>query len=265
MAGGGGDTTGHPPLPGLAGRVVLITGAAGGIGAAAADLFGRCGSRLALCDREPIAERGKGTLSGRLDVRDSAAVDEFVAWAVKEWGRIDVLVNNAGGTFGAPFADVTAKGEAALIAENFTQVTHLVRTCVPAMGQGSSIVNVTTIEAHRAGPGFAVYSAMKAGLENLTKTLALELAPRGVRVNAVAPDAVVAGGEEAVGAQFRQTGIPYRPSPVPPVGRHGTPAEVAGAIAFLASDLATFVTGATLLVDGGNHAAGGWHRTDLAP
>ncbi len=248
---------------GLADRVVVITGAAAGIGAATATLFERCGARLALCDRDPIAGRPDGVLCGRLDVRDPAAVDEFVAWTVEELGRIDVLVNNAGGTFGARFLDVSAKGEATLIAENFTQVTHLVRACVPAMPAGSAIVNVTTIEAHRAGPGYAVYSAMKAALDNLTKTLALELGPRGIRVNAVAPDAVRGGGEQAAGARFAETGIPYRTAPVPPIGRHGRADEVAGAVVYLASELATFVTGATLLVDGGNHAAGGWHRTDV--
>lgn len=260
MDGGQGSSEGE--LLGVAGRVVLVTGAAAGIGAATAELFSRCGAKLALCDRDPIEER-PNAVCGRLDVRDTDAVDEFVAWATGDLGPVDVLVNNAGGTFGSDFLSVTPKGEAALIAENFTQVTHLIRTVVPTMGEGASIVNVTSIEAHRAGPAYAVYSAMKAAVENLTKTLALELAPRGIRVNAVAPDAVTVPRLEAAGEQLVSTGIPYHPSPVPPIGRWGRPEEVAGAILYLASDLARFVTGATLLVDGGNHAAGGWHRTDV--
>jgi NAD(P)-dependent dehydrogenase (short-subunit alcohol dehydrogenase family) len=245
------------------GRVVLITGAAKGIGAATADAFARAGARLALCDRDPIVDRGPDALCGRLDVRDPAAVDEFVTWAATKWGRIDVLVNNAGGTFGSPFLTVSQKGETALIAENFTQATHLIRAVAPVMGRDGAIVNVTSIEAHRAGPGYAVYAAMKAAIDSLTKSLALELAPAGIRVNAVAPDVVGVDLVHREGTPLPSTGVPYRPSGMPPVGRWGSPEEVASVILFLASPLASFVTGATVPVDGGNHAAGGWHRTDL--
>jgi NAD(P)-dependent dehydrogenase (short-subunit alcohol dehydrogenase family) len=248
----------------LEGRVALITGAAGGVGAATAALFDRLGARLALCDREPLDGWDERAVCAQMDVRDADAADELVARTVEAHNRIDVLVNNAGGTFGSPFTDVSAKGEAALIAENFTQVTHFIRAVVPHMPDGGSIINVTSIEAHRAGPGYAVYSAMKAELDSLTKTLALELAPKGIRVNAVAPDAVTVGGLEAAGEQLARTNIPYHPSPAPPIGRWGVPDDVARVIAFLAGELAGYVTGVSLLVDGGNHAAGGWHRTDVS-
>jgi 3-oxoacyl-[acyl-carrier protein] reductase len=182
---------------------------------------------------------------------------------VTEFGRIDVVVNNAGGTFASSLLEVSPKGEAALMAENFTQVTHLVRQCVPHMPDGASIVNVTTIEAHRAAPGFAVYAAMKAGQANLTKTLALELAPMGIRVNAMAPDAIRSEGVAALGGALAASSVPYRTAAGPPIGHYGTPDDAAGAIVFLASDLARFITGITLHVDGGNLAAGGWIRTDL--
>jgi 3-oxoacyl-[acyl-carrier protein] reductase len=253
-------------LLGLEGKVTLVTGAAAGIGAATAAMFAAQGATLALCDRDPSFADGAGRdgpLRRALDVRDGDAVTAFVSEVVAALGPIDVVINNAGGTFASPMLDVSTKGEAALIAENFTQVTHLVRQCVPHMADGGSIVNVTTIEAHRAAPGFAVYAAMKAGQANLTKTLALELAPRGIRVNALAPDAIRSEGVMALGGALAQSGVPYRTGSLPPLGHFGVPADAAGGILYLASDLARFVTGVTLHVDGGNLAAGGWIRTDL--
>jgi NAD(P)-dependent dehydrogenase (short-subunit alcohol dehydrogenase family) len=251
-------------LLGLEGKVTLITGAAAGIGAATATLFAEQGATLALCDRAVSFADGDGPFRSVLDVRDSAAVQTFVGAVVEQFGRIDVVVNNAGGTFASALLDVSQKGEAALIAENFTQVTQLVRQTVPHMPTGGSIINVTSIEAHRAAPGFAVYGAMKAGQENLTKSLALELAPVGIRVNALAPDVLLSEGTASLSGDRVETGVPYHPSPAPPLGHWGTSADAAGGILFLASDLARFVTGITLHVDGGNLAAGGWHRSDIA-
>jgi len=250
---------------GLEGKVTVITGAAAGIGAATARLFAAEGAVLALCDRDTTFGDGPGPMRSVLDVRDADALGTFVGEVTEAFGRIDVVINNAGGTFAAPLLEVSAKGEAALIAENFTQVTHLVRETVPHMGPGSAIVNVTTIEAHRAAPGFALYAAMKAGQANLTKSLALELAPLGIRVNALAPDAMRSEGVSALGGALTKSGVPYRTSGVPPIGHYGTPEDAAGGIAYLASDLARFVTGITLHVDGGNLAAGGWIRTDIPP
>ncbi len=243
--------------------MTLITGAAAGIGAATATLFAEQGATLALCDREASFADGDGPFRRVLDVRDSVAVQSFVGAVVEQFGRIDVAVNNAGGTFASALLDVSPKGEAALIAENFTQVTQLVRETVPHMPSGGSIINVTSIEAHRAAPGFAIYGAMKAGQENLTKSLALELAPMGIRVNALAPDVLLTEGTAYLSGDRIGTGLPYQPSPMPPLGHWGTSADAAGGILFLASDLARFVTGITLHVDGGNLAAGGWHRSDI--
>jgi len=254
-------------LLGLEGKVVLITGAAAGIGAATATLFAEQGAVLALCDRAPGFGEGDDPFHRSLDVRDAAALSGFVAAAAERFSRIDVVVNNAGGTFGAPLLEVSAKGEAALIAENFTQVTNLVRAAAPHMPAGSCIVNVTSIEAHRAAPLFAVYSAMKAAQANLTQTLALELAPRGIRVNAMAPDVLVTeglGSADGPAGAPAESARPYRTPPVPPLGHWGTARDGAGAILFLASDLARFVTGTTVHVDGGNLAAGGWHRAQDA-
>ncbi len=237
-------------------RIAIVTGAAVGIGAAIAETYARFGADLALCDRDAdglaaTAERaraaGQRVRTAVLDVRDAEAVNRFVAELADAWGRVDVLVNNAGGGFNAPFLDVSARGQEALVHENFTSVTHFVRAAVPRMPVSGSIVNLTSIEAHRAGPGYAIYSAMKAAIENLTKSLALELGARGIRINCIAPDVIQTPG----------TG-PFEVRT--PLARAGHPDDVAGAALFLACDLSRFVTGTTLHVDGGNWAAGGWRR-----
>jgi 3-oxoacyl-[acyl-carrier protein] reductase len=220
----------------LTGKLAVVTGAAVGIGRAIAEAFARFDARLAVCDRDGA---NLATLDAAhaavLDVRDADAVTAFVTGL----GHVDTLVNNAGGTFQADFLDLSANAQRSLIDENFTSVTNFVRAAVPLMPHGGSIINITSIEAHRAGPGFAVYSAMKAAVASLTKSLALELADRAIRVNCIAPDVIATPG-------------------IGPGDWPGTPDDVAGAAVFLASDLSRFVTGSTIHVDGGNWAGGGW-------
>jgi 3-oxoacyl-[acyl-carrier protein] reductase len=242
----------------LTDKAVLVTGAARGIGRATAQMCTRFGARVAVCDR--ISDGLEGLIASVLDVRDAASRDAFVADVADRFGRIDVLVNNAGGTFFAPFLDVNTKGDDAMIAENFGHVAALIRRVVPYMTGGGAIVNVTSIEAHQAAPGFSVYGAMKAALAHLTRTLALELAPLGIRVNAIAPDAIVTGGERDVRHEMLAGGGGYEPVVVPPLGTLGEPDDAAAVTVFLASDMARFVTGTTVHVDGGNWAAGGWRR-----
>ena len=242
----------------LDGLVAVVTGAAVGIGRSTALALAAFGADLAVCDRDEenlaslameIEAVGRRVHSGILDVRDGEQVERWLG-AVGELGPIDVLVNNAGGGFGAAFLDVNDKGQDALVRENFTSVTNFVRGVVPLMpDRGGSIVNITSIEAHRAAPGFAVYSAMKAAVANLTKTLALELGPRMIRVNCVAPDVIPTPG---IGGELEVK------TPLP---RAGHVDDVAAAVVFLANPaLSGFVTGTTIHVDGGNAAAGGWHR-----
>ena len=244
----------------LTDKVVVVTGAARGIGRATAELCTEFGAIVATCDRE--AQDVNAAISALFDVRDADARDVFIEGLVNRLGRIDVLVNNAGGTFFAPFLDVNDKGDATMIAENFGHVTALIRSVVPHMPPGSSIVNLTSIEAHQASPGFAVYGAMKAALAHLTRTLALELAPAGIRVNAIAPDAIPTGGEQNVRGEMLAAGAAYEPAVVPPLGFMGDAEDAAAVAVFLASPMARFVTGTTVHVDGGNWAAGGWRRID---
>jgi 3-oxoacyl-[acyl-carrier protein] reductase len=243
----------------LDGRVAVVTGAAVGIGRATAIALASFGADVAICDRdvENLGEcadeiRGFGRTAhlGVLDVRDGGQVAAWLAEVAETFNAVDVLVNNAGGGFQAAFLDVNDKGQDALIRENFTSVASFVRGVVPLMpAEGGSIVNVTSIEAHRAGPGFAIYSAMKAAQVSLTQSLALELGPKMIRVNCVAPDVIPTPG---IGQDM---GVRT------PLPRAGHVDDIAAAVVFLANPaLSGFVTGTTIHVDGGNSAAGGWHR-----
>lgn len=254
----------------LTDRVAVVTGAAQGIGEATALALARFGAHLAICDRNAegltataaaVEAVGRRCVTGELDVRDADAVQGFLADVEAAFGHVDVLVNNAGGTFFAPFLDVSPKGQDALVAENFTQVTTFIRGCVPLMGErGGSIVNVTSIEGHRAGPGFAVYSAMKAAVENLTKSLALELADRRIRVNCIAPDMIPTPGDEGLSIDVVTEDRQWSKQVLPDVG---SPDDCAAAIVYLASDFSRFVTGSSLHPDSGNLAAAGWkHQPD---
>ena len=248
----------------LTDRVAIVTGAARGIGEATAVALATFGADVAVCDRDgaglattvaQIEAAGRRAVSGGFDVRDADAVEGFVADVVARLGPIDVLVNNVGGGFHAAFADVSAGGEAALVAENFGTVTNCVRAADAHLASGAAIVNVTSVEAHHAAPGFGIYAAMKAAVEQFTKTLALELSGRGIRVNAVAPDMIPTPGDAELATTSGAMSADHHPTPL---RRTGAPQECAAVIVFLASDLASFVTGASIPVDGGTTAGAAW-------
>jgi NAD(P)-dependent dehydrogenase (short-subunit alcohol dehydrogenase family) len=246
----------------LTGKVAVVTGAARGLGAGVALALGRCGAQLAICDRADMSETASLLLTppvvSTMDVRDAAAVASFAETVGDRYGGVDILVNNAGGVFHSSFSDISAKGEATLVAENFTSVTLMIRNFAPLMRGGGSIINVTSVEAFRAAPGFGIYAAMKAAVENLSKTLALEFAPRGIRVNTLAPDAIPTPGDEAMSdAVSRGESLSYEKKV--PLG-FGTADDFAGAALFLASPLSRFVTGTTVHIDGGSSAASGWEQ-----
>lgn len=253
----------------LAGKVAIVTGGARGIGRAVALGLAAFGADVALCDRDEanqaetvarLAALGRAGGHARLDVRDADAVADFVRTVAETHGRVDVLVNNAAGTFYAHFVDTSPKGVATMVDENFLSVTHFVRAVVPVMPAGGSIVNVTSIEAHRAAPGFGVYAAMKAAVTSLTRTLALELAPRGIRVNAIAPDAIRTPGDHDL-AESASQGDPLAYGRKVPLD-WGEADDCAGAVVYLASRLAKWITGTTLHVDGGAFASSGWSRRE---
>src|ERR1700730_858387 len=180
----------------LAGKVAVVMGGAGGLGRASALELGRAGMRLCIADRNEtlLAEattqleaEGADVLGSVLDVRDPEALAAFYAEVDEAHGRIDVVVNVVGGTYRQDFVDTTPKGWDTIIRTNFTWLlhsSHLALTRMVPAGSGS-IINLTSIEGHRAAPGFAVYSGMKAAVINFTRTLAVELGPTGVRVNTI--------------------------------------------------------------------------------
>ena len=251
----------------LGGKVAVVTGAAQGIGAAIAQGFAACGADVAICDRDArglaetaglISGRARRCMTAELDVRDSAAVGEFAARIGSEFERVDVLVNNAGGGFKSPFSEVSTKGVQVLIDENFLSVVHFLRAFDPLLAEGGSVINVTSVEAFHAAPGFAVYGSMKAAVEQLTRTLAAEWGGRRIRVNTIAPDRIPTPGRDGSIADLAQSG---GWTSRPPLGV-GHVDDCAGAALFLASRLSNFVTGSTINVDGGSIAAGNWHRDD---
>jgi NAD(P)-dependent dehydrogenase (short-subunit alcohol dehydrogenase family) len=247
----------------LDGRVAVVTGGGAGIGRGIARTLAGFGARVAIWEKDPETAAAAGDevdgLGLLVDVREAEQVEAALVETTGRLGCPTILVNNAGGTFAAPFLETDEKGWTALHRANLLHVllcTHRVAGAMVDAGLGGSIVNVTSIEAHRAAPRYAAYAAAKAGVANFTRTAALELAEHGIRVNAVAPDLTRTEALEALAGP----GGPSRWGRIAPLGRAGTPEEVGGVVAFLASDLSSYVTGETIHVDGGTFASSGWFR-----
>ncbi len=257
-----------PSCASLAGRTALVTGAGAGIGKGVALALARFGARVAVLElhaetahrtADEIAGAGGEALAVAADARDPDAVTAALDAAAARFGVVDVLINNAGGTFAAPFLDSAPKGWHALWRANLESVLHCTQLAarrLVAAGRAGSVVNVVSIEGVRAAPLYAAYAAAKAGAISVTRTLALELAPHAIRVNAIAPDICLTEGLAALVPPAERG----RWAQIVPLGRAAVPDDIAGAAVFLASDLSRYVTGITLHVDGGTHAAGGWYR-----
>lgn len=264
----------------LSGQVALVTGGGGGIGRAIALCMADMGADIAIIDSIPerceetearVRERGRQVISFPFNVMDTDKVREAVEGTKARFGRLDILVNNAGGVTRRNFVDLQEKNWRRHIDLNLVSLLAASSAAIPIMiegGRGGSIINVTSIEGSRAAPGYAVYAACKAGVNNITRTLALELAEHGIRVNAIAPDYT-----ETPGTRGNVTGPVdeskwYRPGPSGmasirsriPAGRYGQDEECGMAAVFLASRMASYVTGIVMPVDGGSWASSGWAR-----
>jgi 3-oxoacyl-[acyl-carrier protein] reductase len=247
----------------LTGRVAVVTGGGEGIGRGIAAGLAAFGASVALWERNPdtcaAAAESIGALGIVTDVSDATQVDAALAWTANELGPVTILVNNAGGTFHSPLLETTENGWDALYRANLRQVLLCTQRVARGMvdeGLPGSITNITSIDGFRAAPGYAAYAAAKAGVVNYTKTAALELAPHGIRVNALAPDFTLTEGIARLGQPDMLENVNH----MVPMGRAGHVDEMAGAAVFLASDLAGYITGQTIHVDGGTNAAGGWYR-----
>jgi NAD(P)-dependent dehydrogenase (short-subunit alcohol dehydrogenase family) len=249
----------------LTDRVAVVTGGGSGIGRGIANGFAAFGARVAIWERHADAASAAGEEVGGLglevDVRDSVQVDEALARTVAELGPVSILVNNAGGVFHSPLLETTENGWDALYRSNLKHVILCTQRVARGMVEhdlSGSIMSVTSIEGVRAAPGYAAYAAAKAGVINYTKTAALELAPHGIRVNALAPDITWTEGLAAIAPD--PAGQQERFGLTVPLGRAGHVDEMAGAAVFLAGALSSYVTGQTIHVDGGTQAASGWYH-----
>lgn len=265
----------------LDGQVALVTGAGAGIGQGIAEGLAESGASVVVADidgeradvtLERIMARGGDGLVVATDVTVPEQISQAVSATVNRYRRLDILVNNAGGVRFRPFLEQNERSWRRHIDLNLISVLAGVSAAAPIMiegGCGGSIVNVASIEGLRAAPNYSVYAACKAGVLSFTRTMALELAQHQIRVNAITPDLVETPGILGIIKGPVPDPLPSRSSEAIagvdryiPLGRAGTPADCAAAVAFLCSDSGRYITGVTLPVDGGTWASSGWTRAD---
>ena len=251
----------------LSGLVALVTGGAAGIGEGCVRELARCGAAVVIADidretalatAQSVEREGHKCVAAACDVMDPVQIRGAVDRAAEEFGRLDILVNNAGGTRSRAFLEQSERSWRRHIEMNLSSVlaaTSAAATSMVDRGGGGSIVNVVSIEATRAAPGYAVYAACKAAVASFTRTMAVELAEHRIRVNAIAPDIIRTPGLGPADAGSADRAAGYIP-----LGREGSIEECGSVVAFLCSSLASYVTGATIPVDGGTWASGGWVR-----
>ena len=238
----------------FAGHAVLITGGSRGIGRGVAEAFLAAGADVAVCGRKEPDELpnagGKSAVFVGADVREAEQVERMVDEAVERLGRLDVLVNNAGGAPFAEAATVSPRFSEKIIQLNLTAALHCAQQAnrvMQAQDSGGSIINIGSVSGVRPSPGTAAYGAAKAGLINLSGTLAIEWGPK-VRVNIISASMILT--EQAHLHYGDEEGV-ARVAETVPLKRLGTPSDIAGACLYLASPLASYVSGANLVVHGG--------------
>ena len=243
---------------GLADRVCIVTGGAQGIGEACARRFAREGARVVIADLSD--DRGQalaselGALFVHCDVGEKAQVDALVARTLQAHGRLDVLVNNAGIFKAADFLDITEEDFDAVLRVNLKGAFLMGQAAARAMASigAGAIVNMSSVNAVLAIPSIASYNVSKGGINQLTRVMALALVDKGIRVNAVAPGTIAT--ELAAKAVLTSEEAKARILSRTTMRRLGQPSEVADAVAWLASDAASYITGEIVVIDGGRMA-----------
>ena len=245
-------------LLGLRGKTVLVTGAGRGIGRAIAEHFGGVGAKVGVVDLDgdtahTVASSLPEGVAVQCDVRDRETLERAAERVEADLGPIDVWVNNAGGVFPGAVAglvDLDREAWDRIFELNLTAVLFGCQIAARRMterGIGGSIVNISSFQGTNASPFMTPYGAAKAGLIQLSKSMALELAPRGIRVNVVAPSFVLTpAAETEMSAERREASVQAIP-----LARAGQPRDIAGIVLSLASNLAAFTTGQVIVVDGG--------------
>jgi citronellol/citronellal dehydrogenase len=262
--------------PGLfEGQVAIITGGGSGIGLACARALGALGAGVAICGRKPekisaalAALRDAGLPEERVhgsacDIREPAQIEAFVRSTTARFGRVDVLVNNAGGQFPSPAEHISPKGWEAVVRNNLNGTFYFTRevaTAVMIPQKRGRIINITA-QVVRGFPGMSHTGAARAGVENLTRSLAVEWAAHNIRVNAIAPGTIESSGTVQYG-----DALLHAARKSTPIKRLGNVDEVARLVVFLASEQNDFITGAVIPIDGGASLWGDiWQIPDPSP
>jgi NAD(P)-dependent dehydrogenase (short-subunit alcohol dehydrogenase family) len=246
----------------LTDKVAIVTGATSGIGRATAGLFASNGAKVVAVGRNETelghlrdeAREGDGSIKAHLaDLTELSQVDRVVSETIDNFGKIDILVNAAGIIKNGNIEDTTLDEWDKMLNINLRSVFYLMQKCVPFLEETrGNIVNVSSVTGPRAFPNVLAYCVSKAGIDQLTRCSALELAPKGVRVNAVNPGVVVTGLHKRSGmSEEKYDSFLEHSRTTHPLGRVGHPGEVAELIMFLASDKAGWITAATYEIDGG--------------
>lgn len=262
----------------LSGKVAAVIGGGGGIGAGVSLALARAGVDVALCDidgealdatENAIRALNRKVTAITMDAADEVALDAFYDALGRDFPRLDIVVNVAGGTKRQLLADASRADIARDIQRNYGYVVQSVQRAIPLIrksGAGGSIINFTTIEAHRGAASFSVYAGAKAATTNFSRSMAVELGKDRIRINCIAPDTTPSQGNVAAMPPEFLAGFAKLPPAVQPKGMEmyiprgeQPPVEaLADAVLFLGSDLSAFVSGTTLHVDGGTMAAAGF-------